>query len=150
MTVLDVGPGMGFFTLPMARMVGREGKVIAVEAQEGMLAALRKRARRAGLGARIIPRIGLSNSLVLEEYDGKIDFALAFAVIHELPNVPRFFRELAAALKPGALSLIAEPKGHTSAKEFEEIQAAAEKARLIQVDRPKIFGCYAALLEKSS
>lgn len=31
MIALDIGPGMGFFTLPMARLVGRRGKVIAVD-----------------------------------------------------------------------------------------------------------------------
>src|SRR5689334_21608462 len=53
MTILEPGPGMGFFTLPMARMLGDSGRIIAVDVQPKMLAGLRRRAKRAGLLARI-------------------------------------------------------------------------------------------------
>ena len=45
MLVLEPGPGMGFFTLELARMVGETGRVVAVDLQEKMLAALRRPAR---------------------------------------------------------------------------------------------------------
>ena len=54
MTVLDVGPGMGFFTIPAARMVGNSGRVIAVDLQEKMLKSLVKRAEKAGVAGRIV------------------------------------------------------------------------------------------------
>ena len=53
MVVLEPGCAMGYFTLPLARMVGPEGRVIAVDIQPKMLAALERRARRAGLIERI-------------------------------------------------------------------------------------------------
>jgi ubiquinone/menaquinone biosynthesis C-methylase UbiE len=37
MTVLDIGCGPGLFSVEMARMVGKSGRVIAVDLQEGML-----------------------------------------------------------------------------------------------------------------
>ena len=40
MTVLEPGPGMGFFTLELSRRVGPRGRVVAVDLQEEMLAAL--------------------------------------------------------------------------------------------------------------
>ena len=43
MTVVDYGCGMGFFTLPMARLVGPGGKVIAVDVQEKMPSSFRCR-----------------------------------------------------------------------------------------------------------
>jgi len=43
MTVADIGCGMGYFTLGLARLTGPEGKVIAVDLQERMLAALESR-----------------------------------------------------------------------------------------------------------
>jgi SAM-dependent methyltransferase len=49
MTVLEPGPGMGFFTLELARLVGPEGRVIAVDVQPHMIASLRRRAERARL-----------------------------------------------------------------------------------------------------
>jgi SAM-dependent methyltransferase len=48
-TVLEPGPGMGFFTLELARLVGPEGRVIAVDVQPHMIASLRRRAERARL-----------------------------------------------------------------------------------------------------
>ena len=57
MTVLEPGPGMGFFTLELARLVGPEGRVIAVDVQPQMIAGLRRRAERAGLIDRIDIRL---------------------------------------------------------------------------------------------
>ena len=57
MTVLDIGPGMGFFTLPMARLVGPAGKVVCADVQPKMLDALRRRAAEAGLADRIDARV---------------------------------------------------------------------------------------------
>src|SRR5690242_16036997 len=49
MTVLEPGPGMGFFTLEIARLAGPAGRVIAVDIQEKMLARLKRRATKHGL-----------------------------------------------------------------------------------------------------
>ena len=48
-TVLDVGCGMGFFSLGLAELVGKDGKVLAADLQEQMLAGLKKRAENAGV-----------------------------------------------------------------------------------------------------
>ena len=52
-TALDLGCGMGYFSIPLARLVGPEGKVICVDLQEQMLAGVRRRAERAGVADRI-------------------------------------------------------------------------------------------------
>src|SRR5512143_3641127 len=56
MTVLEPGPGMGFFTLELARLVGTTGRVGAVDVQLDMLEGLIRRARRAQLKDRIETR----------------------------------------------------------------------------------------------
>ena len=48
MTVLEPGSGMGYFTLDLARMVGPGGRVVAVDLQDRMLKALRRRALKKG------------------------------------------------------------------------------------------------------
>ncbi len=53
MTVMDIGCGMGFFSIAMAKMVGEKGRIIAVDPQPQMLDVLRKRARTAGVAERI-------------------------------------------------------------------------------------------------
>ena len=49
MTVLEPGPGMGFFTIPLARLVGSSGRVIAVDMQPRMIQGLMRRAAKAKL-----------------------------------------------------------------------------------------------------
>jgi len=148
MTVLDVGSAMGFFTLPIARMVGPDGRVVCVDLQEKMLQALRKRAAAAGLSDRIVARACESSSLGVEDFAGRIDFVLAFAVVHELPDTPGFFVEVSEALKPAGRCLVAEPKGHVSLQEFEAMLASAARAGLRVIQRPEIVRCRAALLTK--
>jgi len=55
---------MGFFSLPLARMVGPNGKVLCVDLQEKMLRSLHKRALKAGVADRIISRLSARSSLV--------------------------------------------------------------------------------------
>ena len=146
MMTLDVGCAMGFFSLPMARMVGERGKVICVDLQGKMLRSLRKRAMKAGVAERIIPRLCGKDSLSLREFEGKIDFALAFALVHELPDSRRFFDEISKTMKPGARCLVAEPKWHVSAEEFDATLSIAAEIGFQVVDRPKITRSHSALL----
>lgn len=57
MTVIEIGPGMGFFTLDIARLVGPAGRVVAIDVQPRMIGALRRRAKRAGLLERVETRL---------------------------------------------------------------------------------------------
>lgn len=148
MTVLEPGPGMGFFTLEIARLVGPSGRVIAVDLQPRMIEELKCRARRAGLFDRIDARVVPADSMTLDGLDRTVDFVFVFAVVHELPSAGHFFAEAARAMKPGATVLLAEPAGHVSETEFaEEIAAAAENGLKV-IDRPSLNRCNAALLQK--
>ena len=150
MTVLDAGCAMGFFSLPMARMVGPNGKVICVDMQEKMIAALEKRARKAGLTERIETRLCDQNSLGLNDLEGKIDFALASAVVHEVPDASGFFSELSEAMKPGGSVLVAEPSGRVEGEDFEVTISVAEQHGFKVMDRPQARRSRVALLEKRS
>ncbi len=146
MTVLEPGPGMGFFTLELARRVGPTGRVVAVDLQPRMLAGLRRRAERAGLGDRVTARLAGKDSLGVEDLAGRVDFVLAFAVVHEMPDVGRFFADVRAALAPGGKVLVAEPSGHVTPPDFEASLAAAVRAGLRREPGPPIAGSRTALL----
>ena len=148
MTVLDIGPGMGYFTLPLATLVGPTGQIVCVDVQTRMLQVLLKRARGAQLAERIVTRVCEPSSLGLEDLAGRIDFALAFAVVHETADPLCFFISIARALRPGARCLVVEPKGHVAAPAFETMLAAAGQAGLGVVGRPVIRWCRAAALQK--
>jgi ubiquinone/menaquinone biosynthesis C-methylase UbiE len=149
MTVLEPGPGMGFFTLPLACMVGPAGRVVAIDIQPKMLASLQRRAKKAGLHERIETRLAEPESLGVGDINGSVDFALAFAVVHELPSVETFFREAAAALKPGGLLFLAEPSGHVNQEGFQMEIDAARQAGLFVVDRPTVRRSLAVVLCKA-
>lgn len=148
MTALDVGSAMGFFTLPLAKMVGNEGHVIAVDLQERMLASLRRRLDRAGMNGRVETRVCESESLGIDDLAGKVDFALAFAVLHEMPDGGGAFRSIAGALKSGGRLLLAEPRGHVDEEAFAKTSAKAIAQGLEVVERPEIWHSHAVVLRK--
>jgi len=150
MTVLEPGPGMGFFTLDLARMVGASGRVIAVDIQPRMLARLKRRAAKAGLLDRLDARLATSDSMGIADLAGSLDFTLAFAVVHEFPDAGRFFAEVAVASQPGASLLLAEPTGHVKAADFDAELKAASDTGFVLADRPTIRRSHAALLKKAS
>ncbi len=149
MIVLEPGPGMGFFTLELARLVGASGHVVAVDIQPRMLDGLKRRAAKAGLLDRVEVRLATAESMGLHDLAGKVDFTFAFAVVHELPDAARFFIEVAEASKPGAQILLVEPSGHVKNPKFEQELRAAADAGLSIVDRPVVRRSRAALLRKS-
>ncbi len=148
MLVLEPGPGMGFFTLELARIVGAGGRVVAVDVQPKMLAALRRRARRAGLLERIDARLAEGASLGVTDLAGRADFVLAFAVVHEVPEQTRFFAETSLTLRHGGKMLICEPSGHVTDADFAASLALAKAAGLQAESRPKIPGGRSAVLVK--
>ena len=148
MTVLDVGCAMGFFSLPMATMVGPDGRVVCVDLQERMIRTLKKRADKAGLADRIDPRVCGAERLGLEDLNAKVDFALAFFVIHEVPDAARLLAEIQSLLVPGGRLLIAEPKGHVKKAAFDDTVTAACQAALSIVERVDVRRSRTVLLEK--
>jgi len=149
MTVLEPGPGMGFFTLELARRVGPKGRVIAVDVQPRMIAGLKRRLAKAGLAERVEARVAPEDSMGLGDLAGKVDFTLAMAVVHEMPSASRLFAEAAAAMKPGSTLLLAEPSGHVKSDEFAAELKAAADAGFTVAENPTIRRSQAALLRKS-
>ena len=149
MTVLDFGSAMGFFSIPLAEMVGPAGKVICIDMQEKMLSSLKNRARKAGVLPQIETRLCSQNSLGLEPLAGKIDFGLLFAVVHEVPAREALFAGVASALKSRAKLLVAEPRGHVSGEDFARTVSVAKAHRFVEAGAPQISRSYAVLFEKT-
>jgi ubiquinone/menaquinone biosynthesis C-methylase UbiE len=148
MTVLEPGPGMGFFTLELARRVGPTGRVIAVDVQPKMIKGLKRRAATANLAERIDARVTRPDSMQLDGLNSRIDFVLAFAVVHEMPEAAVFFAEAAATMKPEARMLLAEPMGQVTEAEFNAELQMAKRAGLEVEARPPIRRTRTGLLQK--
>jgi len=145
MTAIDLGCGMGYFSIPLARMVGDSGKVLAVDIQQKMLDVLMKRAQKAGVGERLRPVLCDSANLCVEPQS---DFALAFFMIHEAPAPARYIEQVYGSLKPGARFLFVEPKWHVPREQFDQLVAHAQKNGFSLEGRPRIAISHAALLAR--
>jgi ubiquinone/menaquinone biosynthesis C-methylase UbiE len=142
-TVLDVGCGMGYFSLGLAKLVGEKGKVIAADLQPEMLAGLSKRAKTAGLEKRIQPQLCQPDGIGVNE---PVDFALAFWMVHEVRQRREFLREIYSLVKPGGKFLVVEPLIHVSGRDFERTVALSQEIGFKTGDRPWVAASRAILL----
>jgi ubiquinone/menaquinone biosynthesis C-methylase UbiE len=142
-TVADLGCGPGFFTIPMAGLVGESGRVIAIDLQQAMLDKMMRAAQRQGVASCIEPHKCETDSIGVGE---QVDFALAFYMVHEVPDVERFLGQVAAMLRPQGRFLLVEPKLHVSAAAFARTVEIARGVELIPVLEPRIAFSRSALL----
>jgi ubiquinone/menaquinone biosynthesis C-methylase UbiE len=138
--VVELGPGLGYFTAPVARAVGPQGKVICVDIQEPMLRRLAKRMDKRGLHERVEARLCTADDFKLESERGRCDLALAIHVVHETPSVTATIRALATCLRPAGKLLLMEPPGHCKQELWQEEIAAAEAAGLSPIPHPAAEG----------
>ena len=143
MTVLDLGCGPGFFTTELSKMLGGSGKVIAVDLQEGMLEKLKQKIKGTALEQRIELHKCSNDTIGVT---GKVDFVLAFYMLHEVPDKDKLFGELLSILKPKAKILVIEPMFHVSKESFENMIDKVKSIGLEVIDRPKVFFSRAVLL----
>ncbi len=148
MTVLEIGPGMGFFTIPLANMLGPFGKVVVTDIQGRMLDNLKRRAKKAEVAGRIDCRLGTKDSLGIEDLNGTVDFALVFAVVHEIPDKRSLFLQLYRSLKKDCLLYMADPKSHCPKQEFDANVAIAKAVGFSEEPAPEVWNSYCAILRK--
>ena len=143
--VLDIGPGMGYFTFPLSRLVGAKGKVVALDIQEEMSKRLAgKAAERKAVN--INAKIYDGSRFALEE---KFDFILLFWMCHEVRNKPEFIAEIGAVMKSGARVLVVEPKIHVTQKQFDASVQLFSDGGFIIAGEPGIALSRSVLLEKA-
>ena len=111
-SVCDMGAGNGFYTLELARLVGPEGVVYAVDIQPQMLRLLARRAAEEGLtniklllGTPIDPRLP----------KGELDVVLCVDVYHEFSHPDAMLSTICASLKPDGRLVLAEFRGEDPA-----------------------------------
>jgi ubiquinone/menaquinone biosynthesis C-methylase UbiE len=145
MKVIDVGCGPGFFSIELAKMVGAYGKVYSVDLQEGMLQKLRDKIYGTPL-ERIIQLIKCEKDEIV--VPDKVDFILAFYMVHEVPDKDKFFATLKNLLNDRGEFLIVEPKFfHVSKKEFATTISKAEAVGFKTAEGPKLPFSFSSLLK---
>lgn len=142
MMVADIGCGLGFYTIEMARMVGEKGRVVAVDFQPEMLSFTERKMRKAAVSERVKIVKCTQDDLIISE---QVDFALSMWVAHEVPDRDRFFKQIRDILKPNGRFLLAEPKLHVGKELYKAICDDAEVAGLEKISEPRVGGSRAAL-----
>ena len=104
-TVLELGPGTGYFSVEASRIIGPGGRLLCLDIQRPMLVELAGRLREAGVAnAGLI--LGDATRLPLAE--DSVDSAYLVAVIGEIPDRVEALRELRRVLRPGGVLSITE------------------------------------------
>jgi ubiquinone/menaquinone biosynthesis C-methylase UbiE len=100
--VLEIGPGIGYYSLDVAARVGTAGRLVCLDVQRGMLAETRRRLDSAGRPARFVR----ASAVALPFASGSFDRALLITVLGEIPDRPGALREIHRVLRPeGRLSV---------------------------------------------
>lgn len=134
-TALDIGCGPGFFTLGLAGLAGESGKVIAVDIQKKAIDTVAKKIRGTSYESRIRPV--LSNGLTFPVND-KIDFALTFWMLHEVPDKKLFLEQIKSVMKPGAVYFLVEPVIHVTKETFMKEVKIAESCGMKLAGFPEV------------
>jgi ubiquinone/menaquinone biosynthesis C-methylase UbiE len=101
-TVLEIGPGTGYYTLDVARTVER---LHVFDLQPEMLEHTLRRAREAGVD-NVVPRQG--DARTLPYADGVFDAAFLVTVLGEIPDQEAALRELRRVVRPGGRLVVGE------------------------------------------
>lgn len=105
MTVCDMGCGNGFYAVQLAKLVGPQGTVLAVDIQPEMLKLLRQRAAQADV-KNIKPILGKLYDPKLPE--GKVDLILLVDVYHEFSHPERMLKAMRESLSPQGVCALLE------------------------------------------
>jgi cyclopropane fatty-acyl-phospholipid synthase-like methyltransferase len=93
----DVGSGPGYFTLRLARAVGADGRVFAVDVEPRLLSLLGERLATAGL-RNVTPVLARPDDPLLPR--AACDVVLVVDTYHHFPDGPAYLRGLRGVLKP--------------------------------------------------
>ncbi|PZA11156.1 methyltransferase [Rhodopseudomonas palustris] len=102
---IDIGCGPGRVTIPMARAVGPQGQVIALDVQDGMLAKVAAKAEAEALRNIQPLRTDVREAAIPA---GSLDAAVMVMALGEIPDGAGIFPSVFAMLRPGGRLLVAE------------------------------------------
>jgi ubiquinone/menaquinone biosynthesis C-methylase UbiE len=129
--LLEVGPGTGYYTLPVAEWLSPGGRLDVLDVQQEMLDHTLRRAREHGID-NITP--ALADARELPYADDSFDGAYLVTVLGEIPDQDAALRELARVVRPGGRIVVGELFGDPHMVTHSALAARAQAAGL-RVDR---------------
>lgn len=109
MRVADLGAGTGVFTIPLAKAVGPEGRVFAIDIDEGLLKIVSEKTAAAGLKNVQLVTAGATDPRLPEP----VDLIFLSDTLHHLPNQAEYVKQFSKLLRPGGrVAVIEFAEGH--------------------------------------
>jgi ubiquinone/menaquinone biosynthesis C-methylase UbiE len=141
--LLEIGPGVGYYTLDMAEWVGPEGAIEIFDLQQEFLDHTTRRAAERGLG-NIVPTQG--DATALSYGDASVDAVILTAVLGEIPDPVAALREIRRVLKPQGRLVVGELFGDPHFTTLAALRREAGEAGLAYVEHSgNWFGYFARL-----
>lgn len=125
--ILEVGPGTGYYALPVASWIQPGGSLAVFDLQQEMLDHTVRRAEERGI-ANINP--GRGDAQALPYADATFDAAYLVTVLGEIPDQVQALRELRRVLKPTGRLVVGELMGDPHVVTLGRLKARAEEAGL--------------------
>ncbi|KKU50753.1 MAG: Methyltransferase type 11 [Parcubacteria group bacterium GW2011_GWA2_47_10] len=105
--VADFGCGAGYFTIPVAKAVGKDGKVYAIDIQKTLLDTIRVKANLEHISNIETVWGDLESPNGSKLKDAQVDFVMVANILFQSQKKPEVLKEAARVLKPGGwLSVI--------------------------------------------
>ncbi|CAN5876047.1 class I SAM-dependent methyltransferase [soil metagenome] len=147
MSVLDAGCGPGRLTIPVAKVVGEGGRVVALDSQRAMLRKLERRIASEGLTNVRPVEAGLGRGTLEREAFDRVILAM---VLGEVRDRAAALREIYAALKPGGILSVTEAFGDPDYHRSATVRREAERAGFLIAEKYGGFPAYTLNFEKPS
>jgi ubiquinone/menaquinone biosynthesis C-methylase UbiE len=141
--LLEIGPGVGYYTLEMAEWVGPEGTVEIFDLQQEFLDHTTHRAAERGLG-NVVPTQG--DATALSYGDASVDAVVLTAVLGEIPDPVAALREIRRVLKPQGRLVVGELFGDPHFTTLASLKRQAAEAGLSYADHSGNWFAYFARL----
>jgi ubiquinone/menaquinone biosynthesis C-methylase UbiE len=125
--LLEIGPGTGYYALPVAEWVGPSGTLELLDVQQDFLDHTMGRAREHGL-SNIVPTLADAQAMPYE--DATFDGAYLATVLGEVPDRSAALRELRRVVRPGGRVVFGELFGDPHMVTERALRREAEAAGL--------------------
>ncbi len=110
--IADIGCGIGYFTIPAIKIVGKAGMVYGLDIQQELLNIAIEKTNEIDLDNHKFIHMK-ENNFILP--NNSVNYALASLVLHEVENITVFLNEVKRILQPdGTLAIIEWQKKHTN------------------------------------
>ena len=147
MTVLEVGPGSGTYTIAAARRIGSEGKLVTIDIEPRMIERGQIKAEQEGV-TNIEAKVG--DVYQLDFPEAAFDLCFMITVISEIPEPVRALQEIHRVIKPGGTVVFSELLPDPDYPLARTVQRWAEEAGFRFKQKLGNFFYYTLIMEKAA